>query len=259
MTALEPTTMSLSQSLAKRLPDLPRWVEARALLLGGACEIHGLREEPELSFVVRGPDVEEVFVVGAPADAAILAATERNVRGGMVIALPDQAERIARLLPEWSRSRAVLHLLGDSPRFPDVPPGRVRFLDPALLPHLPVTPELLRDLEIGAEGSPIAATFVDGEPVSFCYAGAITESLWDIAIDTLPGHRRRGYAALCVTHMIHHLQAQGKQPVWGAVDENPASWRLARKLGFVPVDELVLFEPRERPESPADDPASSAA
>jgi RimJ/RimL family protein N-acetyltransferase len=259
MTALEPTTMSLSQSLAKRLPDLPRWVEARALLLDGACEIDGLQEEPELSLVVREPDLEEIFVVGTPADAAILAAAERNVRGGMVIALPDQAERIARVLPEWSPSRAILHLLGDSPRLPDVPPGRVRFLDPAVIPSLPASEELLRELGIGAQGSPIAATFVDGEPVSFCYAGAITESLWDIAIDTLPGHRRRGYAALCVTHMIHHLQAQGKQPVWGAVDENPASWRLARKLGFVPVDELVLFEPREQPEIVADDPASAAA
>jgi RimJ/RimL family protein N-acetyltransferase len=34
----------------------------------------------------------------------------------------------------------------------------------------------------------------------------------------------------------------GKRPVWGSLEENPASWRLARKLGFVVVDEIVLFE-----------------
>jgi RimJ/RimL family protein N-acetyltransferase len=29
--------------------------------------------------------------------------------------------------------------------------------------------------------------------------------------------------------------------VWAAIDQNPASWRLAEKLGFAAVDELVLF------------------
>jgi hypothetical protein len=41
------------------------------------------------------------------------------------------------------------------------------------------------------------------------------------------------------------MHTQGKQPVWQAVEENPASWRLAQKLGFVPVDELALFESRK--------------
>jgi RimJ/RimL family protein N-acetyltransferase len=40
------------------------------------------------------------------------------------------------------------------------------------------------------------------------------------------------------------MDTQDKQPVWQAVEENPASWRLAQKLGFVPVDELALFELR---------------
>ena len=47
---------------------------------------------------------------------------------------------------------------------------------------------------IGAEYSLIAVTFVENQPVSFCYAGAVTESLWDVSIDTLPEHRRHGYA-----------------------------------------------------------------
>ena len=95
----------------------------------------------------------------------------------------------------------------------------------------------------GAEQSLIAAAFVNRQPVSFCYAGAMTESLWDVSIDTLPGYRRRGYAALCVTYLIYHMLAKGRHPVWQALEDNPASWRLARKLGFVPVDELALFEP----------------
>lgn len=105
----------------------------------------------------------------------------------------------------------------------------------------------VRDLLLSNSGEVLAApTFVENKPVSFCYSGSSTESLWDVSIDTVPQHFRRGYASLCAAFMIRHMQAQGKQPVWQAVEENPASWRLAQKLGFVPVDELALFEPREQ-------------
>jgi hypothetical protein len=42
-------------------------------------------------------------------------------------------------------------------------------------------------LEIAARRMPVAASFADRRPVSFCYAAAQTESLWDISIDTLAG------------------------------------------------------------------------
>ena len=235
----------LGRSLAERLPDVPRWVEARSFLLSGECEILGLKEEPELSFVVLDPGpLGGVIVVGAPEGDAIAEAARRS-RGGSLVARMDQAARIATLLPKWTASRATLHLLGDPARLPVVAPGQVRFLDAAELASLDLDAELAEELEICTGPSPIAATFVDGRPVSFCYAGAVTETLWDISIDTVPEYRRRGYAALCVTHLIHHMRARGKAPVWASDVANPASWMLARKLGFVPVDEIALFEPPE--------------
>jgi predicted GNAT family acetyltransferase len=80
-------------------------------------------------------------------------------------------------------------------------------------------------------------------PVSFCYVAAETESLWDVSIDTLAGHRRRGYAALCAAYLIEHMCEKGKRPVWGAVESNAPSLGLAAKLGFVPVDRVFVFEP----------------
>lgn len=237
-------TMPNASFLADRLPDIPRWVEARDLLRGGRCQILGLREAP-LSFVIadrEGPG--GIIVAGAPADEAIVEAA-RTTRGGSLVAPLEQAERIARLLPAWTATRAILHLLGDAPRLPEPAPGQVRFLVADELARLDLPADLTEELAYPAEGSPIAATIVHGRPVSFCYAGAITETLWDISIDTLAEHRRRGYAALCVTHLIHHMHGLGKQPVWGSDVENPASWMLARKLGFVPVDEIALFEPPE--------------
>jgi predicted GNAT family acetyltransferase len=94
----------------------------------------------------------------------------------------------------------------------------------------------------------VAASLADGRPVSFCCAEDETEGLWDIAIDTLEGHRRRGHAARCVAWMVAEMRRRGKEPVWAAEETNPASLRLAAKLGFVPADELVLFQPAPQPE-----------
>ena len=224
--------------IAAKLPDLPRWVEVRDLLLSEEGEISGFQEEPRLSFVLRETDGDSLFVIGAPAAATVRAEVQGLGRGGQVIAPSEAAPWLIQILSGWTFSRIVIHTLRDAPC---VPPGAARFLDPRTLDRLPIDPELLEELRRGASHSPIAAAFVDQQPVSFCYAGAETESLWDIAIDTLPEHRRRGHAAQCAAHMIRHMQAQGKQPVWQAVETNPASWRLAHKLGFGPIDELTLF------------------
>ena len=161
---------------------------------------------------------------------------------GTLIAAEDETPWLTETLSGWTRTRAILHSLPDFSALPSVS-NDVRFLESRSIDRLDIPPQLARELRIGAEESEIAATFVNDEPVAFCYAGSVTESLWDVAIDTLPQHRRRGHATSCAVHMIRHMQGRAKAPVWGAVEENPASWRLALKLGFTPVDSIVLFEP----------------
>ena len=225
--------------IARTLPDIPRWVEARALLLQGDCEISGVQENPELSFVFHDSETDTVFVIGEPGTDSVHAAVRKGA--GEVIASWHDAARLTGLLPGYTPSRIIVYTLNDPDSLPEAPDGMVRFLDPALIARLPIDEELRRELETGAGGSPIAALFVAGEPVSFCYAGAVTESLWDIAIDTLPEHQQKGYAGLCAAHMIRYMHADGRRPVWQALEENPASWRLAEKLGFMVVDELGMF------------------
>lgn len=41
------------------------------------------------------------------------------------------------------------------------------------------------------------------------------------------------------------LAEQGRMPVWGALESNTASARLAAKLGFNPVDTIIVFSPAE--------------
>ena len=248
MSPTEPHT----EGLAGFLPDAPRWLEIRSMLLSGRCEVLGLEEGgPGPSFVARelkeGKD-QMICVVGLPSSEAIREAAKRNRGGGMVLTAPENASHILGALPGWTTTRAALHLLGDAPRLPSPAEGEVKALGASDLcaSWAEEIPEDLRsfleDAIVGGE-APVAAALDNGRPVSFCVASDQTESLWDISIDTLEGYRRKGHAARCVSWMVDEMRRRGKKPVWGAEETNPPSMRLAAKLGFVPVDELVLLRP----------------
>ena len=70
----------------------------------------------------------------------------------------------------------------------------------------------------------------------------MTETLWDVGIDTVPEHRRRGHATAAFRALAGHLAARGLQPVWGAKDDNVASLRLAAKLRFEPTNHLAVVK-----------------
>ena len=235
---------ALLDRLAQALPDIPRWVETRSMLLSGRCEVFGLGEGEDLSFVVRDAEDVLISVVGRPGRDAIREAVAREWEGDVVIAPPENRAHVSSALPGWRAVSATQHLLDDADRLPRVPVGSVRWLEESELEILEGLPsDLLSELRLAARGSPIAAGLNGGRPVSFCYAAARTEGLWDISIDTLEEFRRQGHAARCVAFTVEHMGEKGKQPVWGAEEWNRASLGLAARLGFVPVDELVVFHP----------------
>ena len=64
-------------------------------------------------------------------------------------------------------------------------------------------------------------------------------------MDTLETYRGRGLAAGAARTMIRRYWECGKQPVWGAMEGNTASRRLAARLVFGEVARLsVLSRPR---------------
>lgn len=228
------------QTFASALPDLPRYVETRAALIDGGAELLGAELDVSASGVIIEWKFGFVYVVGHPEQQVI-----RFVASGAkeVIANADNASFVQAALPCWRMERATLHTLRHAGRLPPVPPGSVQLLrdcDRPLLAGLPCDLRIELDAELRA-GRPIAASLADGRPVAFCYAGAITEEWWDVAIDTLEPWRRQGLAARCVSYQIERLAVDGKRPVWCSADSNPPSGQLAAKLGFTPVDSLVLF------------------
>lgn len=102
--------------------------------------------------------------------------------------------------------------------------------------------DLREELEGVLARAPVAAC-LDGDVLAaFCYPGSRTETLWDVSIDTLEPHRRRGCAGAAFARMMELQAREGRRPVWGAEEDNVASMRLAAKLGFEPVDEVFLWQ-----------------
>lgn len=229
-----------SERIARALgtiPELPRWVEARAILLSGQCEVFG--EEGAWAVRNEEPGGRVVVVAGRAESNAIRAALadrpDRELLGGV-----EEEQALAALFPDWVCERAQVFELAHPGQLA-APDARVRLLtDTENLERL--AEELHGALDGVRKGCEIHAAFVDGTAVSLALAHWRTENYFDISIDTVPSHRRRGLARAAVSALIRTETARGLQPVWGAMTSNQASQKLAISLGFEPIDQTVSLQ-----------------
>ena len=245
-------TRDTAAHLLAQLPDVPRWVETRAML-----------RSPEVQ-LFAGPAVDEgvvvglhhgamvaVSVVGHPNAVALASALKDLTPMTPIVAQDENAAHVEALLKEvgpvrdgraWSAERMLFHTLGAvRPLAPLDRAVSIRLLssdDP--LAHLP--PGLRHEITHARTLYPTGAALVDGVPVSFCYGCFTSESLWDVSIDTLETHRGRGLAAHVVRFMIDRMREGGLEPIWGALESNGTSLRLAARLGFTtPAQGNIVF------------------
>lgn len=232
---------ALTNRLARALPDAPRFVDTRAMLLSGHATVAGGASETD-GFVVRLVHGAQsvVAVVGRPPGEAIRSATTGTTEMTPVLAQAGNANHVAASLPDWRGERMMLHRLDSEPPLPAIEPATsIRLATPDdALDHMPSG--LRFEISHAIELAPVAIALVDGRAVSFCYPCWITESLWDVSIDTLAEYRGRHLGAHVVRFMVEHMRPSGRRPVWGALESNTASLRLARRLGFVPIDESIV-------------------
>ena len=223
-----------------RVPDLPRWVETRGLLLREGSSV--IENPTHRGFVVWSEDAGLGSVVGEPEPGALALAADRVPE---LLAFAGDVERVRSLLPGFAVERATLYAAPED--LPPPSPHPCRELDPseiASLDHLPA--DLRSELTAAANaGAPLVAAFDGALPVAFAYAAWETETLWDVSIDTIESHRRQGYAAAAALHLMRAMKEWGKSAVWGAAESNPASANLARRLGFVEVDQLWVLTRRD--------------
>jgi hypothetical protein len=174
-------------------------------------------------------------VVAGEAEAPAVAALARELPQHTMLFAIERAD-----LAQASGRRVVrarLHTLpeGADDLLPELD-GAVALPPEVSLAHVPAP--LADELGMVRAHRTIWTAFLDEVPVSFAYAPWRSARWFDVSVDTLRGARQLGLGRIVAAAMIRDERAQGRAPVWGADEDNAASLRLARSLGFVEVDEL---------------------
>jgi RimJ/RimL family protein N-acetyltransferase len=259
-----PGSTTLIAVALTRVPDLPRWIDTRGMLLSGRSVVHVPPDNADGHMIAAVPDAALASVVGRPPVNALLEVVSSLAGDVNVLSQLEDADHIASALAGWRRQRAIIHVLPPrlpwepdtdrgarifsretAPRFDHVPESLRRELLDALngrtvsrfVPgHLPSSTPVVSRVTV-----PMAAVWADGRPVSFCYPVWQTETLWDVSIETLPAYRRQGLGARAARTLIRHMRARGRAPVWGALEANSASRALAARLGFLETAGIAVF------------------
>lgn len=216
--------------------DIPRWIEARALLLSEYCAVFGAGSD----LIIRNDAPGGCIAVAlgrAPEELARSVLCDRPGRE-LLCALEDSAHW-QRVLLDWSTEGVVLYGLERPGDLASPSPAVERLSSDHSLDHLPQ--ELREEIEKALPDRPVWCAFHEGRAAAFAYSYWRTERWFDISIDTAPAYRRRGLARLAVSALVRHELADGLQPVWGAMASNGASQCLAESLGFVHVDQTLLM------------------
>lgn len=225
--------MTATATLLRSIPNAPAWIELRSELLAGATG-----EVDDTGAVVRGISSPLLFVIGEPDARLILDAIESfpNVD---LLAPPESRTYVERVTGRVGVRADVLSLR-HADRLPR-PEGTRSFelLDAPLLDDVPEPTRAELRRALGTR--PMFAALEAEHPVSFAYAASVTETLFDVSIDTLEPFRRRGHAARAVSALVAEMQRCARSPVWGAEETNPGSLRLAFRLGFEPAGEVWVF------------------
>jgi predicted GNAT family acetyltransferase len=221
----------------QRIADEPRWLEATALLQDPTARCEPIGD----AWLLRHEAAGLAVVVGAPTAEAWRQVLAQHAK--LAVLFDDAEPQLVEIAQAAGRHVvAVTFSLLDADR-DDLAeqPGAVPLGPDESLAH--VEPILRAELERVRTDRTLWVVHVDGVPVSFAYAGWRTTRWFDVSIDTLREYRQWGLASITVTALLVDEMRQGRQPVWGAVEGNIASQRLAAKLGFTPHSRAAMVVP----------------
>ena len=90
----------------------------------------------------------------------------------------------------------------------------------------------------------VYGVIADGRVASVAYAhrsGVLEGRVADVAVETAPDYRGRGYAKTAVSALVVHFAATGGEARYACDPGNTASVRTAASVGFVPYGTSVVL------------------
>ena len=240
------------QVLADALGDTPESATSVHLLRRGLCDAYAVGDPAnfDAAIVQKWGAPNETFAFGT--DAGVLWDLLRSVAGWRALVVPsswtDGIRANIEGETEWSVTHHVDPYYTLNTSIGGYPTGAVRQLTMEDLHLLESAPA-----EVQGEGfeSPtelledgvVAGAVVSNKLVAIAHTCALTDKHGEIGVHTLEQWRGRGFSTAAAAIVAQRLQEQSLTPVWRTRDDNPASIRVAQKLGFTEVssrDHLIL-------------------
>ena len=236
---------SINKAILNALPDIPRWIEARSMLIHNKGIAMGF-DESQKNFpqgVLYQEDIGLGVIVGKPSADLIFQLSEL---ADEIICPEYHSGHFSEAFEDWTYEGADLYqqkTISTASINTAIKPAWLKQsdLDRAEGISKPLLDELQEELMAGTE---IFFASADNQPASFCFACAKTETFWDVSIETITKFQRRGLARQCFQMAYQEMNRHSLIPIWAAVDSNTASKAMAENLGFEPKDRLMVFTRR---------------
>lgn len=230
--------MTLPIHPALDLPDLPRWLYARAALHVGECDIFGSSDQQ--ACIIRCAHLPVATVVGRPSTILLLQAVDMIGNEALLLVMPKDAPHVRRVLRYWSQATITFYARDHAPPRPLKPDRTVRLYDPwDSANKRGFSPQLKQSLQAARI---VAAKREAGKVVAACYTNTVTETWWEVSLATTADeHHCFDHAHACFSALESHLLKHHKRPVWSTLNAGPSVIKLAKAIGFRPVDRVCAF------------------
>lgn len=247
MAAPRPLDAHGVRRLIDALAERPETVIPLHLLTQGTCKAYAIGDPASSDSVVVQSNSLRAEPFGIGDDANGLWALLRNLDYWTCVDVsPAVAPRLGALIREATGQRVcyygdVYHTLTRPAPVLDEPAVRELIRDDAApLEAAGMNGASFRGgLRTLLEERAVAGAVVDGRIVGTAHAAALTPRYADIGVAVDEEWRGRGFATAAASIVARRMQAAGRVPVWSCGEDNLASLRVARKLGFEEVSRLT--------------------
>ncbi len=235
--------LSESEALIRALGDTPETVIAVHQLRHALCEAYAEAGVGHHDAVVLRPSRPSDELVGFGPDAESLGQVLRGLLGWSCVCVEDGIARRLGPILEADLGRPIRYLMDiyhtmERPVVAGSHPS-VRYLTGQDWNLLTAAPIDIRGACLGfgtferlLQDGAVAGAVIEGELVAVASTWAVSERYADLAVVTADRWRGRGLATICAGLVAARVQRSGLAPVWSTGEDNLASLRVARKLGF---------------------------